>query len=393
MKPLEIVDSLAPLSKKQQEKWFASEAPDQEHEFWVGVYYGATPFHKFPISFGIRDPLQFGDGVPIGVFKKILVGMESGKLSEEEVIDALTAFAHHCTEEEWQRWYRPILEKRLILPFSMSLFNRFCPKEYQVYNFRAPPPVPVTKSKGFPKEFFMEAYPPEAQRVFIFMKKNSARTFLDDGTEISMPVPKQLLRLSAKEGIIIEAFREAGDYLILRDLLLWEQLLDYKKTGPTGTRIGVLQSLCGNLPPNLPLEVADFHHCSSADDTANTRESFSLIIQQGYPGVIVRAIDLGYFDAGSNILVEPKKKSILTCTDIIEGDKGTKYEGAAEYIVGKGKLNKKTFETPVFHGLTFSQKETSLKEKDDLIGRKFEVVSCGLGPDNKLLFPIFKKWR
>jgi len=56
-------------------------------------------------------------------------------------------------------------------------------------------------------------------------------------------------------------------------------------------------------------------------------------------------------------------------------------------------MNKQSFQTKVFLGLTLDQKEQYLKDRSDIIGKKFSIMSCGLDKNGNVLFPVFHEWR
>ena len=397
MTPLEIISKLKALkTNKGKEKVLAD--LDPEHEFWLGAHHGLTTFTEFKTGFAIQDPAAFGDGVPEGVFATIVNAMETGKLTEDNLIMALSKFSHTCTEEEWRLWYNPILSKRLILPVTLTQFNKYCPEHLRVHSFAVPGFVNIGETPT-PTDFFMEPlYDSGDHRVFVFASTDDIRVFLDDGTEIKHNLPKELSNVAKKKmDVVFEAYMTT-DFLVIRDVLLKNQFMGMKeKTGPLNIRLTVLATINDAiLEKHCPYEVciAESHRCSLNDDEDQSiRETFSMIIQQGYSGVIVRPANHEYFQADANMVIKPEKKSILTCTKLEKGKAGSKYERAIEYVHGTGMMNRKKFETPVFHGLTYPEKELLLENEENYIGRKFEVISCGLGPNNNLLFPIFTGWK
>ena len=395
MTPLEIIEKLNTLkTNKGKEKILADLEPD--HEFWLGAHYGLTTFTEFKTGFAIQDPVAFGPGVPEGVFAKIMNAVETGALTEGKLVVALTKFSQTCTKDEWDDWYNPILSKRLILPVTLTQFNKYCPEHLRVHSFDIPDFVGIGETPT-PTDFFMEPLYDSGQRVFVFVSIDDIRVFLDDGTEIKHNLPEELTNVAKKEiDVVFEAYME-DDLLTIRDVLLKDQFMGMKeKTGPLNIRLTVLATINDAILekhcPNVC--IAESHRCSLDDnETQSIRETFGMIIQQGYAGVIIRPAKHEYFQTDANMVIHPEKKSILTCTKLGEGASDSKYTGAAEYIYGTGMMSRKKFETSVFHGLTFPQKESLLKDRESFIGRKFEVVSCGLGPNNNLLFPIFTGWK
>lgn len=328
--------------------------------------------------------MRFGNGVPEGVFTKILNGMLSGVLSEEATVDALSALSSVATEDEWAQWYLPILEKRLRLPVTLTLFNKHCPKEHRVTNINAVEFESV--GEVLPTKFILEPYI-NTTRLLVVLTQTSTFVFEADGTPVHRMLPKVLERFVGAEPVVLEMYEEAESYIV-RDVLLWDQFTDPDTyCVPVEKRMGVLRTMLGDADG---IEVIEQIEHTGED---SIRDDISAFFQAGYPGVVFRPLGLSYHAEHANMLVHPVRKSVLTCTKIEAGAAGTKYEDRAEYIYGRGTMNRKKFESPVFHGLTFSERGTSLEGQAELVGKRFDIVSCGLDTNGKLIFPVFKQWK
>jgi hypothetical protein len=355
-----------------------------DHEFWVAAHHGLQPLQPYPVSYALRDPYQYGNGVPEGVFTKIITGMMTGVLDEVSTVNAISAFSNHCTSDEWCSWYRMVLEKRLRLPFTVTEFNKACPTKFRITaNPCLSTLAPVSQVAGLPQDFILEPYN-GAQRLLVLLKGKHTHVFLEDGTPVHRMLPKVFDRFANEQGVVLEVYELSEKYYV-RDILLWSQFNKEEPCPPVENRLEIIQNM---LAGQNVLEVVEHIRCSATNDV---REDIALILQSGYPGFVFRATGCGYWHDYANILVQPKRKSVLTCVRISEGV--DKYEGRADFIWGKGRMNGKTFETPVFHGLTFVARGQILGGKDEYHGKKFDVVSCGLDPSNKLIFPIFKQWK
>jgi hypothetical protein len=384
MTPLEISLHLASLkTDKAREENLKKIAPD--HEFWVGAYHGMRPLVPYPVRFGLRDPSQYGSGVPHGIFTKILNGMHDGTLTEVATVSALTAFSGHCTEEEWKSWYQPIFEKKLRLPVTVTQLNKHCPKEYRLDNPRLPQMAPIARGEPLPTKCVLEPYM-DAQRLLILLRQKRTYVFSEDGTPVHRMLPVVFERFATEDGVMLEVYEEEGRYTV-RDVLLWEQSIDEVKSAPVEVRKKVLEGMFAGQ------EVVEVIEGELHNSTDTIREEVSAFLQAGYPGVVIRQKGSSYYDDAANILIRPKRKSVLTCMSIDEGAGGTKYAGRTEYVWGSGTMNRKKIETPVFYGLTFSEREASYQNREQLVGQKFDVISCGLDSDGKLMFPIFKQWK
>ncbi len=369
MTPLELDTDLAKI--------------DPDHEFWVAAYHGLQPLVPYPVGFSLRDPQQYGSGVPNGVFTKILTGMLTGKLDEVATVNAITAFSAYCTEEEWTEWYRPVLDKRLRLPCTVTEFNKTCPKEYRIEgNPTLSGLVPVAQAKGLPQKYLLEPHR-DAQRLLVLMQRRRTWVFLEDGTPVHRMLPKVFERFTTEDGVMLEVYEENEKY-IARDVLLWGQFAGEIPCPPVDVRLSVLERM---LDGQNAVEMVEY---TNPDDP---REDIAAWYQAGYHGVIFRALDCDYHHKHANILIHPKRKSVLTVTRIDQGSDDEKYADRAEFVWGKGRMNRKNFNSPVFHGLTFADRKTILQERDEHIGRKFEVLSCGLDSGDRLIFPILQRWK
>lgn len=355
-------------------------------EFWIGAYHGLRHLVPYPVSYALRDPYQYGPGVQEGVLGKILNGMVTESLDEVASVQAISAFSSYCSEKEWTSWYRPILEKRLRIPMTITEFNKACPKEYRITdNPRLATLDSVAQVGGMPAQFILEPYN-DAQRLLVLLRGKETYVFLADGTPVHRLLPGVFDRFRNNEGVAVEVYEDEGKYFA-RDILLWDQFFDEVACPPVDRRLKILEDM---LAGQDVMEVIEhWYH----DEGTVPREDIALIYDAGYPGVVIRPINHGYWQEHASIVVHPKRKSVLTCTKIIEGSPEGKYAGRAESIWGKGRMNKKSFESPVFHGLTFTDRERILKARDEFIGKKFDVLSCGLDSSGSLIFPIIKQWK
>lgn len=385
--PLQIVEKLSSLKTDKAKQNFLTKL-DPEHEFWIAAYHGLRPFVPYRIRFGLSDPKRYGAGVPLGVFPKILRGMENGSLDESTAVSAISAFCSRCTEEEWKSWYRPVLDKRLRLPISVTLFNECCPEEYLVKNFQPSVMRNMDEAEGFPETFILEPYI-NVERTFLFLRQNRSHVFLEDGTPVHRMLPKTFERFMTKEGAVLEVYEEEGRYLV-RDILLEAQMLDASnKTPSTDKRLEIIRAMLPDSDVVEPIE----HELLGKDDKERIRDTISLYLEAGYPGVVLRPDTVSYRHNHANIVIHPTKKNTLTCEEVIPGEKESKFEGRTLYLRGTGSRRGKKINTLVFHGLTFDERGTSLENKEDLIGKKFEVLSCGATKDGSLLFPVFQQWK
>ena len=362
-------------------------------EFWHGCYHGCDTSTDYPIKFNVSDPMHYGNGVPDGLFPRIINGMFDKSLSEDDFIIALGKFSLHCTPEEWEYWFYPILTKTLELPIPNSVYNSHAPEEYQFQTVPKREVVLLTETKSVPSMFFFEPFY-DLPIYHWFLSPKGVKIQDEYGEPFNHSYTKGFdeVKKALTGDIVLEGMLD-DDIWIFRDILTKEQFNGEIPSLPLQYRLQLLNEFHKQLlePINDKLTVADVYKGTTESDTSKeTRTSFNLMIEQGYINVLIRGADQEYFE-GVDILIKPDRKSVLTCTDITTGE-GV-MESVAEYVHGRGRIDKKSFNSPVYHGLTFDTRMEMLENKDSLIGKRFTVVSCGLGSDGKLVFPVFTGWK
>lgn len=363
----------------------------EENEFWLCAHYALMPFGNWKVKLSFTNPEYYGAGVPEGIFTKIIEGMEEGKLSPEETVYAFSKFSQACSKAEWKEWYLPTLERRLILPFGADLFNTMCPEKYWVT--REWEPVPhrsIINNKKLPREFYIEPIHQEPN-TYWFCDGDDVRSFNPDGTEFLHKISEELRGITEglHTGLVLVGYID-NDILVLSDVFPTDEILSCNS--PTSLKFKVRQELLENIVGKLKspnIDIIESYPCER-NDAEGTRNEINLLFQQGHEGVVIRDANGGcdYPD----ILVHPTVKSVITCTGIEAG--GGYYSDKAEFISGRGMLQKKKIQINAFFGLTLSEREQYLKNRDDLIGSRFEILSCGMRQNSsEVLYPIFKQWR
>lgn len=401
MTPLQIIQKLRDYQSLTAQKRFLSNIP-VDSTFWFEAHHGLSHFTPYPYQFVVQEQKHSGQvaykDAP-NVMTMILKGMIDGSLRELDFGKAVYALSVRARPDEWENWYEPVLTKRLRLPVANEVFNQYAPADLRVPGFPVANGIPITEMQAMPQEFFMEPLiTGDYERVLWFLHNGEVRSFLTDGTEWDHFTNKLfhdfLLVGSEDASLVIEGFMEENSITLtdINDVTMF--LTGGRTPMPMDSRYEALEGIREIMERNdVPNIWCTEHHRCLLDTPQTTREAFNTIIQQGYEGAVMRHNEPGYGVDATRVVVHPTKKSILTCTKLLNARPETKYAGGVEYVVGKGTLSRKKFESPVFSGLTFDDRMTILQERDQYLGRKFEVLSCGLGPDGKLVFPIIKKWR
>jgi len=398
--PPQIFNKLASYKSLAARRRLLARIPKSDN-FWFEAYHGLNRLEPYPYRFVLqqtrhRDRVDYRSAP--NVLRMILEGMLSGQLDQNSFIQAVTALSVGAREDEWETWFGPILSQKLRLPVPVSVFNEYAPEAYRVPRLPAEGMTPIAQVTSMPTEFYIEPFFDGGQRVFWFLGQTEVQGFLDDSTEWINWTSEALAQIlnSNQEPVdlVLEGYVEENT-ITLVDI---GEGRAFKAGGPNVMplekryeALKAIEAMLANSGISNILAV-EAHSCSLKRPD-KTREHFNTIVQQGYNGALLRHDQAAYGRNAMRVAVVPTKKSILTCTQICPGRPETRYENVAEYIVGKGTMNKKKFTSPVFSGLTFGQRKTILEEKSQHVGRKFEVLSCGLGTDDRLVFPVFIQWR
>ena len=399
MTPIEIIDKLEGYkSLSAQKRLLGSLAPDDN--FWFEAHHGLSHFHPWPMRFVLDEQKHSGQvkyaNIP-NVLRMIIDGILDGSLGEKGLPRAVTALSLRARPDEWEKWFEPVLSKSLVLPVDVTTFNEYAPEHLKVPGMPVAPQIDIMGVSTMSPEFYVEPIL-EGEHLFWFLRRDGVTCYHADGTRWDTGLNYLFEQIVAQSGddvdLVLEAYTE-DEVITLADIhnatLFIERGHDpwHSTAMPMEKRYEAIRAISEMLEQTgvmtrhyvTPIEA----HLCKLDDPTTTREAFNTFIQQGFPGVILRR------DHGPQVVVRPTKKSVLTCTDITEGE--GKLASGAEYVVGSGTMARKKFTSPVFSGLTFEARRTILQEKAKYVGQKFEVVSCGLGPDGKLVFPVFQKWR
>lgn len=393
---IEIFESLTKTNKEAEKESILSEI-DEEHDIWFYLYHILNPLREFPFKFKLSDPQYFSNGVKDGILRKIIEKVEYGELSEENAADAMAAFSHYCSEKQWFEWYKPFLEKDLSAPITVALFNKYCPEKYRISFFQMSTITPLDLDSTLTSSVIIEPFY-EHRRVFVILKGNRVWICEQDGTPLDIEIPPSMKKARIPQMVIFEAYENEG-YFIVRDIMLEDQILGKTSAPQVEERLRVaedaLKTILGvEFDTSSPFELIEYYVNRIDKEPEILNEDLDILFESGHIGVVFRNSHTSYQSDQANIVVKPSRKSVLTCTDIIDGQEGTKYEGKALYLAGRGTMNKKKFISKVRLGLTLDQRELCLVNQDEYKGRKFLVLSCGLDKEGQqLLFPVFQEWR
>lgn len=352
----------------------------QDDPFWL-ISYAIDPFIGTIVTLPLRNPHVYGNGVDSRIFNKLVKFILDGKLIGDQLVLALEQFSGCCSKNEWECWYRPILEGNLSVRISLEVFNSCCPD----VELRIPPP-PVGGYKPIKSTddiIFPCVIQPLYQGIKTFWFINTKiqnieiRGYTNDVIRYNNTVIETTLLSSFKKPLDIVLFGTiVNNTLIIEDMLTRDQFTQESGAPVLKQRLVWLNSL-----QDLGCEITQY---SEELDKDSFYKEFNLILEQGYKGIVVRSSNSHYpFRIQSDISVSPNKTTIISAT-------GVKNDNGSVSIEGIFTRGMKQYEVITRLGLTDSICSGILESS--IIGRQFEVLSCGFH-DNTLLFPIFQRWR
>lgn len=81
---------------------------------------------RLPNALSFTNPVKYGTGSKPGVFGKLTDAYLSSRISLSEFGSLIGKFSETCTEDEWVKFYKPVLEQRLVYDWgSTSFTSRF----------------------------------------------------------------------------------------------------------------------------------------------------------------------------------------------------------------------------------------------------------------------------
>jgi len=132
-KPWDVLAELAATdSKTEKQSIIAREAKAKNEDFFQGVGLALDNM----VTFGVKKvdaKVGNGKGLKADEFFKLCEDLGARRLTGDAARNAIAVLATKATEEEWNGWYRRILQKDLKAGFSESTLNKVCEKNYPDY--------------------------------------------------------------------------------------------------------------------------------------------------------------------------------------------------------------------------------------------------------------------
>ena len=414
-------------SRLNKEQIILSAAQEGNDEFFEGVRLCLDPM----ITFGIRQvPVRKGSpgpGFSWTAFKVHLQALVDRRITGNDARDLIQDIMDHCTDSQWNSWYRRILIKDLRCGVSEKTINKVVNKKWPHYA------VPIFSCQLAHDSANHEAkvagqklvevkldgvrvitivYPDG--RVDQFSRNGKellnfghikaqisvvAGTFVDpmvlDGEVMSSSFQDLMRQVHRKENV------NAGDAVLhLFDIV---PLADFERglhEVPQLVRSQQLQDWFATVSDQLPnVRVLDNELIDLNTDQG--RQRFNEINRQaidgGYEGIMLKDIDAVYeCDRTVSWL---KKKPVISVDLVLTGvEEGTgKNLGRLGALVCEGRDQGRDIVVNVGSGLTDAQRDEFWKYRNDILGNVVEVLADAVTKNQdgtySLRFPRFLRFR
>jgi DNA ligase-1 len=133
-KPWDVLAELtATDSKNSKQHILYREAKAKNDEFFLGV---GLAFDNM-VTFGVKKidkKVGNGPGLKADAFFKLCEDLNARRLTGDAARDAINNLKDQATAQEWNGWYRLILQKDLKAGFSETTLNKVCKKDFPDYS-------------------------------------------------------------------------------------------------------------------------------------------------------------------------------------------------------------------------------------------------------------------
>ena len=365
---------------------------DQDDPFWVGAHAALDILSGLPLKrVKLANPGSYGRGLPPDVFRRFLRAVAS--LTDDHLATAIEQISRACRRDEWELWYRPILEGRFALDVSVDAWNRACPVDMRIEHALLKSPTTIRTIKQVPRLCVVEPHYADGRRIVWFRRIGGeliATVHLGNGERCPTErIETELRRVPANaylDGLLFEAYSvgEIGqERFYVRDFssVAWER--ERGPRAPLQARRTALETMWRHMFQDhvTHCELAQY---VEADHTALELE-LRLVLEQGFHGSRIRDPRETGMDR-LDLLVLHHHEYELTCT-------AADVQGDSLVITGTGKIPPKRsrIDAVVRTGLKNIASGIASDSMELLVGRRFVVNTPGL--DGKtVLFPIFQKW-
>lgn len=429
MRPCVIIQLLeTDNSRLYKEGIILREAQRQNNELFEGLKYCLDSL----TTFGVKQiPMASidGPGISWDTFEGLLLQLKDRELTGNAARDAIQNMMELSLVDEWNFWYKRILDKDLKCGVNEKTVNNVVSKQYPDYaipKFSCQlahdsanhekkvkgkklidvkydgvriltilyPNGYVTQCSRNGKEFVNF---PQIRNQFSQMAKYISEPYVFDGEIMGANFQELMKQLYRKDNVVTD-----DSVLYLFDMI---PLKDFQKGIchiPQSERLNNLQEWYDN---NIFLALANFIQVVKQElidfDTIEGQVKFKQLnetaINAGFEGIMIKDPDAPYELKRSTAWL--KKKPVISVDLFVKNvAEGTgKYEGMMGALLCEGVDSGRTIVVSCGSGFTDEQRQEFWDNKDDVIGQMVEILADAITQDQtgtfSLRFPRFKCFR
>jgi DNA ligase-1 len=418
-------------SRLAKESIVADEMNKDNKEFFEGIHFCLSPF----ITFGVKKVPTHGgpdgQGLPWAVFKDLANKLAKRELTGHDARDAIELCLKTAKQDEWNGWYKRILQKDLKCGVSEKTINNVAKatkkKEFSVPIFTC---QLAHDSSGHEKKVAgkkliqvkldgvrvltivypdgrVDQYSRNGKELINFekIKEQFAKTvtgitepIVFDGEVMSSSFQDLMKQVHRKSDVSADdAVLHLFDYIPLKNFQKgkWDM--------PQTYRLGKLKAwkdLWKEETDNIQVLGHEEVDLDSMVGQVQYKEINARAIEGGYEGIMIKDLEAPYEckRTTSWLKLKPFIEVSLTVVEIEEGSSGTKNENNLGALVCEGKDNGKFIRVNVGSGYSDELRTEIWQNKDKIVGQVVEVRADAATKSQdsehwSLRFPRFLRFR
>lgn len=429
MKPFQIIQKLeSDNSRLFKESVILQTAESNHVEFFEGLRYCLDSL----ITFGVKQiptSSSNGPGIIWDDFEGLLIQLRDRTLTGNAARDAIQTMMELSLQDEWNYWYKRILDKDLKCGINVKTVNNVVKKNYpqytiSVFSCQLAHDSSNHESKVKGKKFIDTKYDgvriltivypngnvqqfsrngkefvnfPQIRTQFSQMAKHLDEPYVFDGEIMGANFQALMRQLYRKDNVVTD-----DSVIYLFDML---PLTDFQKGICKTPQIKRLEQLKNWYNKNVFLALSGYIQVVDQEmvdfDTVEGQQRFKKInedaILAGFEGIMMKDPNAPYELKRSVAWL--KKKPVISVDLTVDNiEEGTgKYAGMMGALVCKGVDNNRTIEVNCGSGFTDEQRQEFWDNRYDVIGQTVEILADAITQDltgnYSLRFPRFKTFR
>lgn len=427
--PQEIIFNLeAHNSRLDKEAILEAAMTEDLDEFFEGI----TLCLDKLVTFGVKEvpvkDVDEGQGLAWGAFCELAVGLMKRSITGHAARDAIKLSMDVATQEQWNGWYRRILQKDLKCGVSEKTVNKVAKKmkrpEYQVPVFecmlaqdsanhernlegvkRLEPKLDgvrcltiIDQATGTVEQFTRNGKPlenfkhiTEALQPYV---NELGRSWVLDGEVVSDNFQTLMRQVHRKKDVQAQDAK-----LMLFDAIPLPEFKQGKSVMGLRKRRVMLEELAMQLEgiPSIGLIEQTRVDLDTFEGRADMEAYMENMVAQGYEGIMIKDDDTPYECKRSTAWLK-QKPYIEVSLEVTEVEEGTgRNTGRLGAVVCRGTDDGKEIRVNVGSGFTDDDRNTYWDSRDSLIGQVVEVRADAVTQNQdgtySLRFPRFLKFR